>query len=112
MLQTARRVGYRLGALVFVVASLVVLVEAPLAHVVSGSPPGPDPTMPTEEEQRTEAVAGATRGRLLARTRQHAVYREALANAPNLPVRITSSPFYRATHTPLGFRGSPLALRC
>ena len=101
----------RLVMLTAVVGSLLVLIGAPLSHVMTGArPAASDPTVPTEEE-RTEVVGGATQVRVQVRTRHHAVYQETVASEPNRST--TRSSFSRSrTPTHRSFAGAALPLRC
>jgi hypothetical protein len=94
-----------------VAGSLLVLVDSPLSHFVSGARPGAsDPTVPTEEE-RTEVAAGGTHVRVAARARHQAVYQETVASEPNrVPFRSIRSLSRTPTHR--SFAGAALPLRC
>jgi hypothetical protein len=98
--------------LVAVVGSLLVLIEAPLSHVMCGARPGAsNPTVPTEEE-RTEVVTGVTQVRAQVRRRHHAVYQETVPFEPN---RITTRSSFSRSRTPpthRSFAGAVLPLRC
>jgi len=98
--------------LMAVVGSLLVLIEAPLSHVMSGArPAASDPTVPTEEE-RTEAVTGVTHVRAPVRTRHHAVYQETVSSGLNLGNTRSSPSRSRTPPAPRSFAGAALPLRC
>lgn len=98
--------------LMAVTGSLLVVIEAPLSHVVSGArPAATDPTVPAEEE-RTEVATGVTHARVPVRGRHHAVYQETVPFEPN---RTTTDARVSRSRTPpphRSFAGAALPLRC
>ena len=102
----------RLVMLTAVVGSLLVLIGAPLSHVMTGArPAASDPTVPTEEE-RTEVVGRVTHARVQVRTRHHAAYQETVPSEPNRITTRSTFPLSRTPPTHRSFAGAALPLRC
>ena len=95
-------------------ASLLLLGQAPVAHVMSSIRPAgvADTPIPAEEEQRSDTAERVWQAQVALRHRKHVTYQETVEPAPSWglhPATLLSAAY---VIPPSVFSGAPRPLRC
>jgi hypothetical protein len=94
-------------------ACLLLLGQAPLAHVMSNvRPAAADTPVPVEEEQRSDTAERVWQAQVSLRHRKHVTYQETVEPLPSWELH--SHAVVAAAHaiSPAVFAGAPRPLRC
>lgn len=94
-------------------ASLLLLGQVPVAHVMSSIRPGAaDLPIPTEEEHRSLIAERASQAQVTQRHRKHDTYQETAAPPPSYRMVIPAAHALTLAVPPSVFPGAPRPLRC
>ena len=95
-------------------ASLLLLGQAPVAHVMSSLRPAgaADTPIPAEEEQRSDTAERVWQAQVSLRHRKHVTYQETIQPAPTWGLHPATPRPAASVVPPSVFSGAPRPLRC